>query len=62
MAHVFLTYIHDYCVKITLRAAVFLKISRFKGKSTKIKVNNTNASDVNLDENIDNAVITGRKR
>ena len=62
MAHVFLTYIRDSCVKIYLRAAVFLEILEFKVKSTKIKVNNENVSDVNIDERIDNAVSTERKR
>ena len=49
-------------MKIYCRAAVFLEILKFKVKSTKIKVSNENASDVNIDESIDNAVSTDRKR
>ena len=39
-----------------------MKILRFKVRSTKMKVNNENGSDVSSDKTAENAVIVGRKK
>ena len=61
LVHILLTHRHDCCVKIACRAELFIKIWRFKGKSTKNKVNNENVSDVNIDKTTQNAMITDKK-
>ena len=59
--HILQTYRHDCCVKTACRRALFLKLQKFKGKSTKNKVNNENVSDVNIDKTTENAMITDKK-
>ena len=45
-------------MKILTRAVLFVEISSFKVENTKSKVNNENVSDVNIDETINDALIT----
>ena len=57
-----MTCIQSCLEKISQRSAFFVKILRFKVRSTKMKVNNENGSDVSSDKTAENAVIVGRKR
>ena len=62
MAQFLLTYTQSCLVKISQRSAFFVHIWRFKVRSTKIIVNNENASDVSPDKTEANAAIVGRKK